>query len=595
MNITTHRIASQGIQLHAVAYGNTNNTPIVLVHGYPDNHRVWQAVAERLADKYYVITYDVRGAGESDAPTGVSDYKMALLAQDLAAVVDALIPGRRFHLAGHDWGSIQSWESVTTNHLKSRIASYTSISGPSLDHMAYLMRDKLKATSVRAKRELFTQLTSSWYILFFQLPGMAPALWRAGMGKWWPSFLEKREGVKEAGENPTQTDDGATGVKLYRANFQDKLLNPEPRYAHCPVQLIIPTKDNYVGDYLFEQIHRWVPELYRRELHASHWVPLSHPTLIADWIDQFATFIDEKADRIDEKTTVDSNNATLMQRYRVNPDRQPLPLAGKLAVITGAGSGIGRATAVKFAENGADIVCVDINGAAAERTALLCRALDAMAWARVTDVGSAPAMEALAQWVEEALGGADIVVNNAGIGMAGGMLDTSVAEWDKLLKVNLWGVIHGSRLFARQMINNARRGSIVNVASAAAFAPNRKLTAYSTSKAAVHMLTECLRAELSDNDIGVTAICPGFVATGIAASTVYAGLNEAEQAKKRARADALYKRRNFSPEQVADAVFNAVLKNPAVALVGAEAWTTRLLSRFAPDISRLIAKIDLTA
>ena len=588
MKTAIHQIDSNGVRLHAVVYGEIKNTPIVLVHGYPDNHLVWKPVAEFLAKKYFVITYDVRGAGQSDSPASVDAYKMPLLAQDLAAVVDTLIPGRRFHLVGHDWGSIQSWEPVTTGQLKSRIASYTSISGPCLDHMGFWLRDQLAERSASSKRDLLKQLTSSWYIVYFQLPVLAPASWRAGLGDLWPRFLARREGVKEAGINPTQTQDGATGVQLYRANFLNKLLNPEPRHANCPVQLIVPTKDNYVGNHLFGQLHKWVPELYRRELNAHHWVPLSHPQLIADWIDQFVAYVG--------KETVDiEKHATLMQRYRVKPERQQLPLSGKLAVITGAGSGIGRATALKFAENGADIVCVDINKDAAERTATLCHVLNANAWAHVTDVGSAQSMQSLADWVEDALGGADIVVNNAGIGMAGGMLETSVADWEKLLKVNVWGVIHGSRLFAHQMLKNARRGSIVNVASAAAFAPNKKLAAYSTSKAAVHMLTECLRAELSDKDIGVTAICPGFVATGIATATVYAGASEEEQARKRARADAMYKRRNFSPEQVADAVFDAVIENPAVALVGAEAWTTRLLSRFAPDVSRLIARIDLTA
>jgi NAD(P)-dependent dehydrogenase (short-subunit alcohol dehydrogenase family) len=278
----------------------------------------------------------------------------------------------------------------------------------------------------------------------------------------------------------------------------------------------------------------------------------------------------------------------------VRPERRKLPLAGKLAVITGAGSGIGRTVALKFAEEGADIVAVDINDEAAARTVQLCTALGAKAWSKVVDVGSAKAMEALAKWVEKDLGGADIMVNNAGIGMAGGMLDTSVADWEKLLKVNLWGVIHGSRLFAQQMVDGKRAGHIVNVASAAAFAPNRKLTAYSTSKAAVHMLTECLRAELADRHIGVTAICPGFVATGIANATVYTGMSEEQQAKKRSKADAMYKRRNFSPDDVADAVFSAVQNNRALSLVGAEAWTTRLLSRFAPGVSRMIARIDIT-
>lgn len=578
----SHVIHSQGIKLHAVTYGDSKKTPLLLVHGYPDNNLVWKPVAERLAKTCFVIAYDVRGAGLSDAPIAVADYKMATLAQDLAAVVDTLIPGRRFHLAAHDWGSIQSWESVTTDRLRDRIASFTSISGPCLDHMGYWMRKRALNTSSAAKAQVLRQLVTSWYIAFFQLPVLAPASWDAGLGKLWPAYLEKREGVKESEINPTQTADGKQGVQLYRANFASKLLKPEARHASCPVQLIVPTRDNYVGAHLFEDLHEWVPELYRRDINATHWVLLSHPDLLARHIGEFVAGVES------------GNLPTALQRHRVQPERSRLPLAGKLAVITGAGSGIGRAIALKFAEEGADIVAVDINSDAAERTTELSRLLGAAAWPKVADVGSAKAMEALAKWVERELGGAHIIVNNAGIGLAGGMLDTSLADWDRLLKVNLWGVIHGSRLFAEQMVTGLRSGHIVNVASAAAFAPSRQLTAYSTSKAAVHMLSECLRAELADLDIGVTAICPGFVATGIAQATVYAGMSEEEQAQKRAKADALYKRRNFSPDDVANAVFKAVLKNRPLALVGAEAWTTRLLSRFAPGLSRAIARIDIT-
>lgn len=583
MKVTTTRVTgAEGVNLHVVTYGDSKKTPIVLVHGYPDNNLVWKPVAEILAKQYFVIAYDVRGAGQSDVPRKVTAYKMDLLAQDLAAVVDAVIPGRKFHLAAHDWGSIQSWESVTTERLKPRIASYTTMSGPSLDHAAHWMRSRTMNLSPAAKAKVMKQLLSSWYIGFFQLPVLPAAGWQAGFGKLWPKYLEHREGVTEPEANPTQTEDGKHGVQLYRANFRDKLINPQKRYAACPIQLIVPTKDNYVSTQLFEDLHRWVPELYRRDIPAGHWVLLSKPELIAGSIAEFVDGVES------------GKMSGALQRARVRADRQHLPLCGQLAVITGAGSGIGRATAVRFASEGADVVCADINEEGAARTVALCQALGANAWAQTVDVGSAKAMESLARWVEKELGGADIVVNNAGIGMAGGILDTSAADWERLLKVNLWGVIHGSRLFAQQMVDAERRGHIVNVASAAAFAPSRKLTAYSTSKAAVHMLTECLRAELAEYRIGVSTICPGFVATGIAQNTVYAGVSEAEQKKLRAKADALYKRRNFSPDDVADAVFNAVLHNPAIALVGAEAWTTRLLSRFAPGISRLVAKIDIT-
>ncbi len=577
----SYRVDADGLHLHVVTYGDRQKTPIVLVHGYPDNHRVWHPVAEILSARYFVIAYDVRGAGLSAAPSTQADYRMQRLAEDLVAVVDALIPGRRFHLAAHDWGSIQSWESVTGEALRPRIASFTSISGPCLDHVGYWLRERALSRSARQQAQLVQQALSSWYIGFFHLPLLAPACWKAGLDQLWPRYLARREGVGEHEPQPTQAADGYNGVQLYRANFRDKLLHPQPRYASCPVQLIVPLRDNYVGSQLFSDLQRWVPQLYRRDIDAGHWVLLSHPQLVAEAIDTWVSGLEK------------GQLPMALQRRRVQGERQHQPLAGQLALITGAGSGIGQAIASKFADNGADIVCVDIDANSAERSAEWCRLLGARAWARQTDVGSAKAMTQLARWVDEELGGADIVVNNAGLGLAGGILETRLEDWERLLKVNLWGVIHGSRLFAAQMVAAHRRGHIINVASAAAFAPHRQLTAYATSKAAVHMLSECLRAELAPYKIGVTAVCPGFVATGIAQATVYAGLGEAEQAQMRTRAERLYRRRNFSPDEVASAVLQALLSNRPLALVGAEAWATRLLSRFVPQLSRRIARLDL--
>lgn len=295
MKMSTRRVDSAGTGLHVVMYGDAGKVPLVLVHGYPDNHRVWEPVAERLADRFFVIAYDVRGAGQSDAPAAVEDYRLPVLARDLAAVVDAVIPGRRFHLAAHDWGSIQTWESVTTERLKPRIASFTSISGPCLDHASYWIRDRVGSPSLSARIKVARQLLSSWYIGFFQLPVLPSAVWTAGVGRYWPTFLQKREGVVEPSPNPTQTADGQQGVQLYRANFVNKLLHPEPRHAACPVQLLVPTEDNYVGVQLFEDLSRWVPQLYRRDIRAGHWVVLSQPDLIAGHIAEFVDGVEAGA------------------------------------------------------------------------------------------------------------------------------------------------------------------------------------------------------------------------------------------------------------------------------------------------------------
>lgn len=290
--MNTYRIrCTDGISLQAISMGNPEAPAMVLVHGYPDNHRVWLPVATQLATQFHVILYDVRGAGESDRGANVAAYRLPQLAHDLEAVVDTIIPGQRFHLAAHDWGSIQSWQSVTGQALSDRIISFSSLSGPSLDHAGHWMRKRLGSLSPSATIEGLRQLGSSWYIMLFQLPVLAPSAWKLGVGKLWPRYLSRVEQVSEAHDNPWQTADGIEGVKLYRANFLNKLSAPAHAYACCPVQIIVPARDKFVNVSLFDDLKTWVPELYRRDIDAGHWVLLSQPALIAQWIADFANGI----------------------------------------------------------------------------------------------------------------------------------------------------------------------------------------------------------------------------------------------------------------------------------------------------------------
>ncbi|MFC6931332.1 SDR family NAD(P)-dependent oxidoreductase [Actinomadura yumaensis] len=228
-----------------------------------------------------------------------------------------------------------------------------------------------------------------------------------------------------------------------------------------------------------------------------------------------------------------------------------MPLAhfdGALAVVTGAGSGFGRATTLALAERGATVIAADIDLPSAERTVALAKTLGSSGAAYQVDVADAAAMEAFAAEVKDAHRVPDIVVNNAGIAVTGPFLDTGVADWERILGVNLWGVVHGSRLFGRQMADRVANlpnkpdkpnlgGHIVNVASAAAYSPSRTLPAYCTTKAAVMMLSECLRAELAGSRIGVTAVCPGFANTSIMKNATIVGVGEAEREALRARAE----------------------------------------------------------
>jgi NAD(P)-dependent dehydrogenase (short-subunit alcohol dehydrogenase family) len=201
-------------------------------------------------------------------------------------------------------------------------------------------------------------------------------------------------------------------------------------------------------------------------------------------------------------------------------------------------------------------------------------------------------MERLCDHVLARHGVPDVVVNNAGIGVAGPFLETSIREWRRVLGINLMGVVHGCQLFGRAMVERGGGGHIVNIASAAAFQPAKDLAAYSASKAAVLMVSECLRAELGPHGIGVTAVCPGFIHTNITRTAHYVGQAHEDERRLAERVTRLYERRNFTPQQVAEEILRAIGRDRPVAVVTPEARVMRALSRFAPGLGRRLAQLD---
>ena len=573
------KVSRDGVDLAVRTWSSDKSPTVVLVHGYPDANHVWEKVAERLSRDFKVVAYDVRGAGNSSIPKGRAAYKLRQLRDDLHAVMDAVCPNEKVHLVGHDWGSIQTWESVTDPGAEQRIASYTTLSGPCLDHVGQWMKARLREQKIGT---VLNQLAHSWYIGAFQLPVLAPTLWKVGLAKAWPQLLRRSENLHSE-TSATQQQDGIHGIELYRANMRPSLLKPRERYTKVPVQLIVAREDNYVRPAMLEDLHLWTDRLWRRELDCGHWGPLlQHPDVTARWIREFIQHIDG------------APASGPLQRSEVTGTHPKGPDSGKRVVVTGAGSGIGRETALAFARRGALVLCTDINAEAAASTASIIIREGGDALSRKCDVSNTRSMEALANYVEKELGDPDILINNAGIGLSGSLLDTSVKDWQQVLGVNLWGVIHGCRLFARQMVDNGKAGHIVNVASAAAFLPSRMLPAYATSKSAVLMFSECLRAEMAEHNIGVSAICPGIIDTPITRSTRFVGVADEEQSRRREDAAKLYQRRAYTPDRVAQAIVEAVQNNRAVVPVSPEARGMQWLGRFTPSLARNLAQVDMT-
>src|SRR4051794_25562203 len=141
---TSRTVASGEVVLALDEWGDADQPTVVLVHGYPDTKGVWSQVVPRLADRFHVVAYDVRGAGASTAPATVEGYDLDHLTDDFLAVVAATSPDRPVHLVGHDWGSVQSWEFATAARSRDRVASFTSISGPAIDHVAHWVRSRTR-------------------------------------------------------------------------------------------------------------------------------------------------------------------------------------------------------------------------------------------------------------------------------------------------------------------------------------------------------------------------------------------------------------------------------------------------------------------
>lgn len=185
------------------------------------------------------------------------------------------------------------------------------------------------------------------------------------------------------------------------------------------------------------------------------------------------------------------------------------------AVVTGAGSGIGRSFAVEIAKRGGSVVCADIRVERAEETVAMIRQGGGKANAIACDVGEAEQVRELSEKSPELLGRpVTLVVNNAGIGIGGPIGEVSLDDWRACLHVNLWGVIHGCHYFIPRL-KALGYGGVINVASAAGFAAAPEMTTYNVTKAGVLSLTETLYAELAGTGVKVTALCPTVVPTNI--------------------------------------------------------------------------------
>lgn len=280
-------VVSGDVRLAVFEHGDPSAETVLLVHGWPDTHAVWDAVVPLLVENFHVVTYDTRGHGASPLPGAKEKFTLDLLADDVVAVAQTVSPDRPVHLVAHDWGSIQLWEAVCRPGATEWFASFTSISGPSLDHAATWLRGLVKRPTPRNLVTLARQTLSSSYIYFFLTPRLPEVVLPALGGRLWPSILKATEGLTAPPPADTLTDDMVAGVRLYRANMLQRLRHPEPRRSQVPLQLVVNTKDFAMTPAMFAGAAEWTVDLTRVDLDRGHWLPVSDPQLVADLVTTF--------------------------------------------------------------------------------------------------------------------------------------------------------------------------------------------------------------------------------------------------------------------------------------------------------------------
>jgi NAD(P)-dependent dehydrogenase (short-subunit alcohol dehydrogenase family) len=256
----------------------------------------------------------------------------------------------------------------------------------------------------------------------------------------------------------------------------------------------------------------------------------------------------------------------------------------RTAIVTGGASGIGRALAGALVARGDTVVVADIDGAGAERAAgELAGRGPGRATPAVVDVRDAGTVRALVEQVRDQHGRLDVMVNNAGIGIGGEASELTLAHWERVIDVNLRGVVHGVHAAYPVMIAQ-RSGHIVNTASLAGLVPAGWLTPYAMTKHAVVGLSLSLRAEAAAHGVRVTAVCPGVVDTPLLDT---AGPDDLPATIPSGHVREFFRQvqpRFYAADRLAQDVIRGIDRNAALVIAPASAWVAYYLWRYAPAV-----------
>jgi len=254
-------------------------------------------------------------------------------------------------------------------------------------------------------------------------------------------------------------------------------------------------------------------------------------------------------------------------------------LQNRTAVVTGAGSGIGRALSVLLAKEGCRLAIADINEEGLSETERLIAQLGRPVSSHKVNVADKQRMQDFVEEVVAAHGGVHIVVNNAGVAVAKTFMDHSIEEFEWLMGINFWGVVYGCKFFLPHLLK-ADEGHIVNLSSLFGLVGVPMQSSYCSSKFAVRGLSESLRSELTGTNVGITSVHPGGIATNIAAASVHN--DDPESVRMHKRTERAFKKM-MPPATAAEHILNGIKKNKPRVLITKEAYVLDLAKRVAPN------------
>jgi len=273
-------------------------------------------------------------------------------------------------------------------------------------------------------------------------------------------------------------------------------------------------------------------------------------------------------------------------------------LDGKTVLVTGAASGIGRATALALARQGARLILCDKNEPDLRSAEAEVNDASRCLLASAVDVSDREAVQEFARRVHETVPAVDVLVNSAGVYLSGTVLDLSLDDWEWSLGCNLWGLIYMTHFFVPRMVERGIQGHIVNLVSMYGYWVSPNVIGYLTPKFATFGFSEALREDLRRHSsrgslarakIGVSTVCPGIIRTGIVKNMRIRNAPGKEDLV-RSSLEQAYRRRDYGPERVASAIVRAIRKNKGLVLVSPESWLMYYIDRFFPIISRFVAR-----